>query len=94
MVIFFLSFSVKLFLTDPKLGWECFFGPGTPYQYRLMGPGAWKGARKAIMAQWDRTYYPLHTRPLKQTTASDGSMNLKIYAIALVVLAVILYYLF
>ncbi|NWX99135.1 FMO3 monooxygenase, partial [Nothoprocta ornata] len=45
----------KLLLTDPRLALEVFFGPCTPYQFRLMGPGKWSGARRAILTQWDRT---------------------------------------
>ncbi|XP_043779676.1 dimethylaniline monooxygenase [N-oxide-forming] 4 isoform X2 [Cervus elaphus] len=51
-----------LFIKDPRLAWEVFFGPCTPYQYRLMGPGKWDGARNAILTQWDRTLKPLKTR--------------------------------
>ncbi|XP_029409612.1 dimethylaniline monooxygenase [N-oxide-forming] 4 isoform X2 [Nannospalax galili] len=51
-----------LFITDPRLAWEVFFGPCTPYQYRLVGPGKWSGARNAILTQWDRTIKPLKTR--------------------------------
>lgn len=51
-----------LFLKDPRLAWEVFFGPCTPYQYRLTGPGKWDGARNAILTQWDRTMKPLKTR--------------------------------
>ncbi|NXG69092.1 FMO3 monooxygenase, partial [Baryphthengus martii] len=46
---------LKLLLTDPRLALEVIFGPCTPYQYRLVGPGKWSGARKAILTQWDRT---------------------------------------
>ena len=53
-----------MLLTDPNLAMKCIFGPCTPYQFRLEGPGRWKGARKAIMTQWDRTLAPLKTRPL------------------------------
>ncbi|NXU38964.1 FMO5 monooxygenase, partial [Drymodes brunneopygia] len=42
---------LTLFLTDPKLAMEVAFGPCTPYQYRLRGPGAWAGARAAILTQ-------------------------------------------
>ncbi|XP_071421439.1 flavin-containing monooxygenase 5-like isoform X3 [Pithys albifrons albifrons] len=45
---------LTLFLTDPKLAMEVLFGPCTPYQYRLRGPGAWAGARKAILTQRQR----------------------------------------
>ncbi|XP_053381050.1 flavin-containing monooxygenase 5-like isoform X2 [Mercenaria mercenaria] len=55
----------KMFFRDPVLTLKCIFGPCTPYQYRLEGPGAWKGARKAILTQWDRTLAPLKTRSMK-----------------------------
>ncbi|NXR90742.1 FMO5 monooxygenase, partial [Hypocryptadius cinnamomeus] len=45
---------LSLFLTDPKLAMEVAFGPCTPYQYRLRGPGAWAGARAAILSQRQR----------------------------------------
>ncbi|NWW61973.1 FMO5 monooxygenase, partial [Ifrita kowaldi] len=45
---------LTLFLTDPKLALEVVFGPCTPYQYRLRGPGAWAGAREAILTQQQR----------------------------------------
>jgi hypothetical protein len=48
-----------MFLTDPALAVQCVFGPGTSYQFRLVGPGSWAGAREAIFTQWDRTYYTL-----------------------------------
>ncbi|XP_052811939.1 flavin-containing monooxygenase 5-like [Mya arenaria] len=54
----------KLLLSDPLLGWNVLFGPGTPYQYRIQGPGTWKDSRKCILTQWERTYAPLKTRPL------------------------------
>ncbi|XP_007444528.2 dimethylaniline monooxygenase [N-oxide-forming] 5-like, partial [Python bivittatus] len=54
------------FITDPKLAREIFFGPCTPYQYRLQGPGKWDGARKAILTQHERILKPLRTRPVNQ----------------------------
>ncbi|XP_054836065.1 dimethylaniline monooxygenase [N-oxide-forming] 4-like [Eublepharis macularius] len=51
-----------LFLTDPKLGLEVFFGPCTSYQFRLTGPGKWEKARSTILTQWDRALKPLKTR--------------------------------
>ncbi|OWK08402.1 hypothetical protein Celaphus_00010926, partial [Cervus elaphus hippelaphus] len=51
-----------LFLTDPQLALEVYFGPCSPYQFRLMGPGKWDGARNAILTQWDRTLKPTRTR--------------------------------
>lgn len=46
-----------LFLTDPGLGLRVLFGPCTPYQFRLCGPGKWAGARQAILTQWDAGIY-------------------------------------
>lgn len=39
----------KMMITDPALALRCYFGPCSPSQYRLIGPGAWDGARQAIM---------------------------------------------
>uniref|UniRef100_A0A8D0EJ34 Flavin-containing monooxygenase n=1 Tax=Strix occidentalis caurina TaxID=311401 RepID=A0A8D0EJ34_STROC len=51
-----------LLCRDPRLALTIFFGPCTPYQYRLGGPGRWEGARQAILTQWDRTLKPTRTR--------------------------------
>ncbi|KAJ3598865.1 hypothetical protein NHX12_032828 [Muraenolepis orangiensis] len=51
----------RLLLTDPRLAHSVMFGPTTPYQYRLRGPGKWAGARQAIMTQWDRVIRPMKT---------------------------------
>ncbi|XP_074764356.1 flavin-containing monooxygenase 1-like [Athene noctua] len=51
-----------LLCRDPQLALTIFFGPCTPYQYRLEGPGRWEGARQAILTQWDRTLRPTRTR--------------------------------
>ncbi|XP_054021432.1 flavin-containing monooxygenase 3 [Dryobates pubescens] len=61
---------MKLLLTDPQLALQVFFGPCTPYQFRLVGPGKWSGARKAILTQWDRTLQATQTRitPVAPTT--------------------------
>ncbi|NWR29464.1 FMO1 monooxygenase, partial [Tachuris rubrigastra] len=51
-----------LLCRDPWLALTIFFGPCSPYQYRLGGPGHWEGARQAILTQWDRTLKPTRTR--------------------------------
>lgn len=69
-----------LFFTDPRLAWEVLFGPCTPYQYRLMGPGKWAGARNAIMTQWDRTLKPLNTRTVPNSSKpASTSCYLKVW---------------
>lgn len=82
-----------LFLTDPRLAWEVFFGPCSPYQYRLMGPGKWDGARNAILTQWDRTIKPLKTRTLpKSPETATLSRSLKVWGAPLLLASLILFY--
>ncbi|NWI25993.1 FMO5 monooxygenase, partial [Sula dactylatra] len=62
---------LTLFLTDPKLALEVLFGPCTPYQYRLRGPGKWPGAREAILTQQQRVVRPLQTTAKKRLPHSS-----------------------
>ncbi|XP_060499482.1 dimethylaniline monooxygenase [N-oxide-forming] 4 [Panthera onca] len=80
-----------LFLKDPRLAWEVFFGPCTPYQYRLKGPGKWDGARNAILTQWDRTLKPLKTRIVPDST-KPGSMShyLKVWGVPILLASLLL----
>lgn len=79
---------LKLFLTDPLLAWKVYVGPFTCVQYRLNGPGKWKDARKTIMTQWDRVWYPMQ----REQTMDDGChssmlwMSIIMIAIAFVLL--------
>ncbi|NXM76797.1 FMO4 monooxygenase, partial [Serilophus lunatus] len=63
----------RLLLTDPQLALAIFFGPCTPYQYRLVGRGTWSGARGAILTQWQRTLKPLRTRVADDDAKSSSS---------------------
>lgn len=65
---------LKLLLTDPRLGVTVAFGPCTPYQYRLRGPGKWAGARQAILTQWDRVAQPMQTRPCDEPKPKRSGM--------------------
>lgn len=49
---------------DPKLWAALSFGPCFPYQYRLVGPHKWTGAREAILRAPARMKAPLDTRIL------------------------------
>ena len=49
----------KLFVEDPKLAVQCLVGPCLPAQYRIHGPGTWKGAKDALLGGWDRTLAPM-----------------------------------
>nr|KAG5710613.1 hypothetical protein BaRGS_013259 [Batillaria attramentaria] len=74
---------------DPRLAMHVLFGPCTPYQYRLTGPGQWEGARAAILTQWERVVTHLRTRKLPSSdvkTTANFSMSL----LTMVLLAVIL----
>ncbi|XP_059196500.1 flavin-containing monooxygenase 5-like isoform X2 [Centropristis striata] len=57
---------LSLLLRDPVLWVRVFFGPCTPYQYRLTGPGRWAGARQAILTQWERVAQPFRTRAVPE----------------------------
>ena len=65
-----------LFLTDPSLCWKVMFGPISPYQYRLCGPGRWEGARQAIFTQWERVAQPMKTRDVHMEKSHHSSLPL------------------
>ncbi|XP_066227588.1 flavin-containing monooxygenase 1 isoform X2 [Saccopteryx leptura] len=65
---------LSLLLTDPRLALTVFFGPCTPYQFRLTGPGKWKGARNAILTQWDRTFNATKTRTVQESPFPFASL--------------------
>uniref|UniRef100_UPI0037E9695B flavin-containing monooxygenase 5-like n=1 Tax=Semicossyphus pulcher TaxID=241346 RepID=UPI0037E9695B len=67
-----------LFFTDYRLFKSILWGPVTAYQYRLVGPGKWDGARRAILTQFDRMYQPLKTRQIKEPEASIAARLLKL----------------
>ncbi|XP_015253469.1 PREDICTED: dimethylaniline monooxygenase [N-oxide-forming] 2-like [Cyprinodon variegatus] len=66
---------LRLFLTDPVLWVKVFFGPCTPYQYRLTGPGQWAGARQAILTQWERVAKPFKTRVVQEPEAQRSLLR-------------------
>ncbi|XP_034438985.1 dimethylaniline monooxygenase [N-oxide-forming] 5-like [Hippoglossus hippoglossus] len=66
------------FFTDYPLFKRLFWGPVTSYQYRLMGPGKWEGARRAIFTQFDRMYQPLKTRKLVEHEPSTTGRLFKL----------------
>ncbi|OCT85450.1 flavin containing dimethylaniline monoxygenase 5 gene 1 L homeolog isoform X1 [Xenopus laevis] len=80
-----------LFMTDPKFALKVFFGPCTPYQYRLMGPGKWSGARAAIMTQYDRIIKPTKTRSLDNPSRDKSFLNVIQVCTILILLAALLY---
>ncbi|CAL1592897.1 unnamed protein product [Knipowitschia caucasica] len=71
-----------LFLQDPVLWVKVFFGPCTPYQFRLSGPGQWSGARQAVLSQWDRVDRPFSTREVPELH-DQGSVWSTIWLLAL-----------
>lgn len=65
---------LRLLLRDPVLWMRVFFGPCTPYQYRLTGPGRWAGARQAILTQWERVAQPFRTRLVPEPESRPSSV--------------------
>ncbi|XP_067240896.1 flavin-containing monooxygenase 5-like [Chanodichthys erythropterus] len=82
---------LKLVLTDPRLALNIIFGPCTPYQFRLHGPGQWEGARQAILTQWDRVTKPLKTRCAPEPQSQRSSHSL-IFSVSVAALLSALYY--
>ncbi|KAM9130296.1 LOW QUALITY PROTEIN: flavin-containing monooxygenase 5-like [Pangshura tecta] len=83
---------LSLFLMDPKLAVKVFFGPCTPYQYRLRGPGKWDGARKAILTQRERIIKPLKTRVLDDYTGALVPYRLQIFLIVALIAVTFAYF--
>ncbi|XP_070532961.1 flavin-containing monooxygenase 5-like [Ptychodera flava] len=82
---------LRLFLTKPKLAYKCFFGPFTPYQYRLMGPGKWADAEMVLETVMDRVLHPISTRPLNTPKQKPSfSRFIKFFIFVVVIIAVIL----
>ncbi|XP_010334439.3 flavin-containing monooxygenase 2 isoform X2 [Saimiri boliviensis] len=77
----------SLLFKDPKLAVRLYFGPCNSYQYRLVGPGQWEGARSAIFTQKQRILKPLKTRSLKNSSNFPVSILLKILGLLAVVVA-------
>ncbi|XP_040215685.1 flavin-containing monooxygenase 5-like isoform X3 [Rana temporaria] len=83
---------LRLFATDPSLGFQVLFGPCTPYQFRLMGPGRWSGAKNAIMTQWNRIIKPTKTRTLKNSTQDASFPKMLIVGAIVIILAIFMFY--
>ena len=58
-----------------------YFGLTTPSQYRLVGPGAWSGARDAILSSRERILQPLKTRRVAVGTNDNSRRNLLLLAL-------------
>nr|XP_054769781.1 flavin-containing monooxygenase 5-like [Lytechinus pictus] len=81
----------KMLLSDPVLALKCVCGPYTPYQYRLVGPGQWSGARDAIMTISERVNKPLQSRKVQVSQSGSLLNSWLFYAIVLSVALYILW---
>ncbi|XP_076132400.1 flavin-containing monooxygenase 5-like [Alosa pseudoharengus] len=71
-----------LFFSDYPLFKKVLWGPVSSYQYRIMGPGKWSGARQAIFTQFDRMFQPLKTRPVDDSNKT--SLAARVFKLSLV----------
>ena len=78
---------MKLFLSDPVLAFRCLFGPCTPSQYRLMVPGSWAGAKKAIENAHSNTMYAVKPRDTGESTDSTMMIFTLVVGIILAMVA-------
>lgn len=83
-----------LFLSDPHLAYEILFGPCTPYQYRVTGPGKWPGARTSILTQWDRIINVTKTRVLADSEKQPSLPVLQLLAVFVVLVGVLFFFKF
>ena len=81
----------KMFLKDPIFGFRCLFGPCAPYQYRLVGPGCWDGAKKALEDIPKNIVLPTRTRFVKHE--NDGR-KMYLYIILFVAIVAVLFQMF
>ncbi|XP_068678273.1 flavin-containing monooxygenase 5-like [Montipora foliosa] len=78
-----------LLIHDPALALKCFFYGCTPPQFRLMGPNAWQGAKKAIEDARANVVYATKSRSLPKK--EDSGKNKKdVFVIILILLVVVL----
>lgn len=87
----------KFFFTDNALWRKLFFGPCTPPQWRIEGPGKWQGAKYAIEHVEEKTWYPLKTREAGKHGKEgiyDGYISLLKRFLLLVVVFILVKYLF
>lgn len=67
------DFSTLLF-KDPYLYMRCLTGPCLSYQYRINGPHAWEGARRAILDAHERVVAPLSNN-FRENMLMDNNNN-------------------
>jgi len=76
--------AVHLLVTDPQLCMAVYTGTLTTYQYRLVGPGAWSGARQAVLGLMERLAFPVNAKLVQKkqlersNTMSFGYLKLLI----------------
>jgi dimethylaniline monooxygenase (N-oxide forming) len=81
----------SIFFKNPKLAYQCFFGPAVPAQYRLQGPNTWGEATKVIMSTEEEYRWPLETKRCMPLIVERKSYFYHIIAVALVVFVAILF---
>ncbi|CAI9718397.1 flavin-containing monooxygenase 5-like isoform X1 [Octopus vulgaris] len=72
----------KMLFYDPSLALYCIFQSYTPYQYRLVGPGKWDGAKEALYGIWDRTLTAI-SQNFSLICATINKMSLRTLVIVL-----------
>lgn len=84
--------AVRLLITDPKLCFAVYNGVFTAHQYRLVGPGAWSGARQAVLEAIDRLQYPVNATAVdsKRQQCANKSKQWKFMTAAAAVAALCL----
>ncbi|KAF7473968.1 Hypothetical predicted protein [Marmota monax] len=83
---------LSLAFSDPKLASQLLWGPCTPAQFRLQGPGKWDGARKTILSTDDRIRKPMKTRVTEKSDSAASAVTVGRLMLAVILFAVIMAY--
>ena len=76
---------LRLLFTDPRLAFNFFFCPPSPFHHRLFGPHTWPDARSAALAVYKNTINATKTRLVEEPPANQRSARSR----SLVVMATI-----
>ena len=75
----------KIFFRDPYLAWKLIWSPTPSYIYRIRGPHAWSGAKKALLESGDRVKKGCHPRGEVHPNKSNFTRYLPIVVLFLAI---------
>jgi len=89
-IYLFVPLAVHLLVTDPQLCMAIYTGTFTTYQYRLVGPGAWSGARLAVLGVLERLTFPVNPK-LAQKKQLESSKTMSFGYLKLLIATTVIF---